>query len=63
MAVVEVDVEKEVTGAVDVREMTVNVIETLPVLPIITMEEGKLSSTVAYPFVSWVGPLTNTNTK
>ena len=59
----EVDVEKEVLGGADVREMTVDIIETLPVLPIITMEEGKLSSTVAYPFVSWVGPLTYTNTK
>jgi len=58
-----VEVEREVRGAVDVGETTVNVVETLPVVPIITMEEGKLSLTVAYPFVSSVGPLTYTNTK
>ena len=61
---VELD-ETERTVDVDVSEMTVDVIETdaFPVVPIITTEVGKLSSTVAYPLVSWVGPLTNTNTK
>ena len=63
MAVVGVEVEKEVRGAVDVGETTVSVVEILPVVPIITTEEGKLSLTVAYPFVSSVGPLTNTKTK
>lgn len=61
---VELD-ESERTVDVDVSEITVDVIETeaLPVAPIITTEVGKLSSTVAYPLVNWVGPLTNTNTK
>ncbi len=64
VVVVERD-EGELTGEVDVREMVVDVIEieTLPVVPIIITEEGKLNSTVAYPLVNCVGPLTNTNTK
>ena len=64
VVVAKVDVG-ELTGEVDVREMIVDVIEieTLPVVPIIITEEGKLNSTVAYPLVNCVGPLTNTNTK
>jgi hypothetical protein len=56
-------VEKDVIGVVNVGETGVNVIETLPDFPIIAMDEGKLSLTVAYPFVSSVGPLTYTKTK
>jgi len=64
VVVAKVDVG-ELTGEVDVREMIVDVIEieALPVVPIIITEGGKLNSTVAYPLVNCVGPLTNTNTK
>ena len=49
---VEIEVEGEVTGVVEVGDRMVDVTETLPVLPIMTMEEGKVSCTVAYPCVS-----------
>jgi hypothetical protein len=55
--VVEIDVVDDADVAeVDVRGVVESVddvgIEALPVVPIITTEGGKLSSTVAYPLVS-----------